>query len=71
MSDHDPPLADIRFVLDEVVDLASLAKLERFAHAEPDLVHGVVEEAGRFVADLIAPLNTVGDRHHSRRTVAG
>jgi hypothetical protein len=71
MSDYDPPLDDIRFVLDEVVDLASLAKLERFAHAEPDLVHGVVDEAGRFVADLIAPLNTVGDRNHSRRNEDG
>jgi 3-(methylthio)propanoyl-CoA dehydrogenase len=71
MSDYDPPLDDIRFVLDEVVDLASLAKLERFAHAEPDLVHSVVEEAGRFAADVIAPLNTVGDRHHSRRNEDG
>ena len=71
VSNYDPPLADIRFVLDEVVDLASLAKLERFAHAEPDLVHGVIEEAGRFVADVIAPLNTVGDRYHSRRNGDG
>jgi len=71
MTNYDPPLDDIRFVLDEVVDLASLAKLECFAHAEPDLVHGVIEEAARFAADVIAPLNTVGDRYHSRRNDDG
>jgi alkylation response protein AidB-like acyl-CoA dehydrogenase len=71
MSDYVPPLDDIRFVLDDVVGLAELAKLRRFEHAEPELVHGVVEEAGRFVADVIAPLNAIGDHHHSRRADDG
>jgi alkylation response protein AidB-like acyl-CoA dehydrogenase len=71
MTAYVPPLDDIRFVLDEIVDLPALAKLPRYAHAEPELVHGVIDEAGRFVADLIAPLNEVGDRHHSRRNEDG
>jgi alkylation response protein AidB-like acyl-CoA dehydrogenase len=71
MSDYAPPLEDIGFVLDEIVDLAALAKLPAFEHADPELVHGVLAEAGRFAAEVIAPLNRVGDRHHSRRNPDG
>jgi len=71
MSDFAPPIDDIRFVLDEIVDLPGLAKLSRFGHAEPDLVHALVEEAGRFAAEVAAPLNAVGDRVHSRRNPDG
>jgi alkylation response protein AidB-like acyl-CoA dehydrogenase len=61
MSDYAPPLRDIRFVLENIADVAALAELEAFQHADPDTVLGVVEEAGRFMADVIAPLNRVGD----------
>ena len=71
MSDYVPPLADIRFALDDLVDLAALTKLPAFAHADPETIHGVLEEAGRFVAEVLAPLNVVGDRHHSRRNDDG
>lgn len=71
MSDYAPPLDDIRFVLDNVVDLAALAKLPGFEHADPATVHGVLEEAGRFFAQEFAPLNRVGDLQPSRRNDDG
>ena len=58
MSEYTPPLDDIRFVLDEILDLAALAKLPDFEHADPDLVHGALAEAGRFAAEVIAPRRT-------------
>ena len=61
MADYVPPLRDIRFVLDELVDLDGLSKLEAFGHADPDTVFGVIEESGRFMADVVGPLNRVGD----------
>ena len=61
MADYVPPLRDIRFVLDELVDLDGLSKLEAFGHANPDTVFGVIEESGRFMADVVGPLNRVGD----------
>jgi alkylation response protein AidB-like acyl-CoA dehydrogenase len=71
MSEYTPPLDDIRFVLDEILDLAALAKLSDFEHADPDLVHGALAEAGRFAAEVIAPLNRIGDVQHSRRNADG
>jgi 3-(methylthio)propanoyl-CoA dehydrogenase len=61
MSDYVPPLRDIRFVLENIADVAAIAELEAFQHADPDTVFGVVEEAGRFMAEVMAPLNRVGD----------
>ena len=71
MSEYTPPLDDIRFVLDEIADLAALAKLPDFEHADPDLVHGALAEAGRFAAEVIGPLNRIGDVQHSRRNADG
>ena len=61
MAEYVPPLRDIRFVLEQLVDLDGLSKLEAYAHADPDTVLGVIEESGRFMAEVIAPLNPVGD----------
>jgi len=55
------PLADIAFVLDRICHLGDLAEFEQFAHADPALVNDLLAEAGRFMADTIAPLNPTGD----------
>ena len=61
MADYRPPLRDIDFVLDHVADLSGLCELPVYSHLDPDTVKGVLEENARFVADVIAPLNRVGD----------
>ena len=71
MSEYVAPLADMRFVLENIVDLPGLAKLPGFEHAEPEMVYGVLEESGRFFSQEFAPLNRVGDEQHSRRNDDG
>ena len=61
MADYVPPLRDIRFVLEQLVDLPGLSKLEAYGHADPDTVFGVIEESGRFMAEVLGPLNRAGD----------
>ncbi len=61
MVDYVPPLRDIRFVLEQLVDLQGLSKLKAYDHADPDTVLGVVEESGRFMAEVVGPLNQAGD----------
>ncbi len=61
MTDYVPPLRDIRFVLEQLADLHGLSKLEAYEHADPDTVFGVIEESGRFMADVVGPLNRSGD----------
>lgn len=60
------PLADIDFTLNHLVDLASIAKLNGFQHADPETVRELLDEASRFFAEVIAPLNVIGDRQGAR-----
>jgi len=61
MAEYVPPLRDIRFVLEQLVDLDGLSKLEAYAHADPDTVLGVIEESGQFMAEAVGPVNQAGD----------
>lgn len=62
MADYRPPLRDIAFVLNDIVDLPELCEIEEFSHTDPDTVLGLLEENGRWVAAAVAPLNRVGDQ---------
>ena len=61
MSDYTPPLADIRFVMDDIADLAAITGTERFGHVDSDTIHEVLAEVGRFMAEVVAPTNRDGD----------
>jgi alkylation response protein AidB-like acyl-CoA dehydrogenase len=66
MSDYTAPARDIRFVLEHVTPIGDLAELDAYAHADPDLVFGLIEEAGRFSSQAIAPTNRDGDAEGAR-----
>jgi 3-(methylthio)propanoyl-CoA dehydrogenase len=66
MTTYAAPVRDIRFVLEHVTPLAELTALDRYAHAEPELVAGLLEEAGRFSSEAIAPTNREGDLEGAR-----
>jgi len=61
MGEYRAPLEDIRFVLTHVVGLAELAALPDFEAAEPELVAGLLEEAGKFMGEVLSPLNRGAD----------
>jgi 3-(methylthio)propanoyl-CoA dehydrogenase len=66
MSDYAAPLDDMRFVLENVVDLAGLIGLPAFDHFDLDTVWCALDENARFMEQLIAPLNRSGDVQRSR-----
>jgi alkylation response protein AidB-like acyl-CoA dehydrogenase len=65
MSEYVAPLRDLRFVLEHLVDLPSIVELPGFEHVDVDGVSAVLEESARFLQDLVAPLNRVGDEQGS------
>ena len=66
MTEYRAPLRDMRFVLNHVVDLGALARLDGLSNAEPDLVDAVLDEAGKFASEVIAPTNRPGDLQGAR-----
>jgi alkylation response protein AidB-like acyl-CoA dehydrogenase len=64
---YTPPLRDFAFVLDEVLQAPqALRALPAHAEIDGELMMQVLEEAGRFAADVVAPLNGIGDREGCR-----
>jgi alkylation response protein AidB-like acyl-CoA dehydrogenase len=57
------PVADIAFALDHAAGFGPAMAEGLFGDLTPDVVQAVLEEAGKFATDVLAPLNTVGDRH--------
>ncbi|HEY5789674.1 MAG TPA: acyl-CoA dehydrogenase C-terminal domain-containing protein [Gammaproteobacteria bacterium] len=66
MADYVAPLRDMRFVYHELLGLDALAEWPGYGEATPDIVDAVLEEAARFCAEVLAPLNRSGDEQGCR-----
>ena len=63
MAQYTPPLRDMQFVMHEMLHAEStLKQLPAVADNTRELMDQVVEEAGKFCAEVLFPLNQVGDR---------
>jgi len=66
MTGYAPPLADMNFVLNHVVDLGTISRLPGVEGADPETAAAVLGEAGKLAAEVLAPLNRIGDQTPSK-----
>ncbi len=59
---YQPPVRDHVFLLEDVLKIDQYAELPAFADVSMDVVKAIIEEAGRFTGEVLAPLNSVGDK---------
>jgi len=64
---YTAPTRDTRFVINEMLDLASYGNLPGFENATKDMIDTVVNEAGKFCSEVLAPLNQSGDEQGCTR----
>jgi len=62
MPQYNPPLRDMQFLLHEVLNVpAELKALPPHADIDADTINAVLEEGGKFAAQVVFPLNQSGD----------
>lgn len=62
MSDYQPRPADIQFILKNVLGApAYLQSLQAYAEVDAELMQQVLEESAKFVGEVVAPLQRIGD----------
>ncbi|MBL8521029.1 MAG: acyl-CoA dehydrogenase [Betaproteobacteria bacterium] len=61
MSTYTPPLKDISFLLNDVIGLDRVSGLPGCEEVNAELAAQILEEAGKFAAGVLAPLNRSGD----------
>lgn len=66
MSDYRAPIKDMRFVMDELAGFREIGQLPGCEEATAELADAVLEEAGKFTGEVLAPLNRIGDQQGCR-----
>ncbi len=63
---YTAPVAEMRFLIDEVLGGARLAETARFAEATPETVEAILTGAARLAEEVMAPLRRAGDLEPAR-----
>jgi alkylation response protein AidB-like acyl-CoA dehydrogenase len=61
MTTYKAPVADVLFLLNEVLGYERHANLAGFADAPADMLEAILGEAARLAENVIHPLNRIGD----------
>ena len=63
---YTPPRKDMQFVLHELVGLGAISSLPGCEEVTPDVVNAILDEAGKFASDVLAPINWSGDQQGAK-----
>jgi 3-(methylsulfanyl)propanoyl-CoA dehydrogenase len=63
---YQAPIDDIVFALETVAGLNEMGARGLYPDLDPETIVAVIQEAGKFGAEVLAPLNAIGDRIGSK-----
>jgi len=66
MSDYRFPYKDAEFLINELLDFDQMCLDAGLEEVNSELASAILEEAGRFGSEVLAPLNTVGDEQGAK-----
>ena len=66
MTNYNPPLSDINFCIRHLANIEDILSFDAFEGMEPEDLEQVLEEAGKFSSDVVAPTNIPTDQQGCR-----
>jgi len=67
MPTYNAPLRDMKFVMQEMLNIKQLQDYEPFAEADMETLDAILEQSAKFASEVLAPLNVVGDHEGCTR----
>ena len=68
---YNPPLRDMKFVMQEMLNVGQLTEYEKYAEADTETLDAILEESAKFASEVLTPLNVVGDHEGCTRNEDG
>jgi alkylation response protein AidB-like acyl-CoA dehydrogenase len=60
--DYRAPLADMHFIVHQLIPLSRIQALPGYEEVDDDLVNTILEEASKFANQVLSPINWTGDQ---------
>ncbi len=67
MTTYAAPVKDMQFVLNDVLQISKYSNLPGFSEATDDVVEAILEEGAKLAANVLHPLNHIGDEEGCTR----
>ena len=71
MAGYQAPVKETLFLLEDVLRIDDYKDIEAFAGVQGDVLRAMLEGAGIFATEVLAPLNAIGDAQGCRRSEDG
>jgi alkylation response protein AidB-like acyl-CoA dehydrogenase len=71
MPKYQAPLRDMKFLLNEVLEIGTYSNLPRFSEAPPDVIDAVLDGGSQFASEVLQPINAIGDKQGCKRNPDG
>ena len=67
MPTYNAPVRDIKFIMQEMLNVGDLTKYEKFSEADTETLDAIIDHGAKFSSEILAPLNVVGDKEGCTR----